>query len=46
MLHDSRAHKVEADDVIAQIGAKCGGDRLGDLDGCKLDAALSEQVPS
>src|SRR5271157_5521242 len=37
--------QVEADDVIAQLSAKTGGDRFGDLDGRKLDGALSERVP-
>ncbi len=46
MLHDGRAQQVEADDVIAQLSAKTGGDRFGDLDGRKLDGALSERVPS
>ena len=45
VLHDGRAQQVEADDVIAQVRAKVGGDRLRDLDGRKLDAALSERVP-
>src|SRR6201985_181884 len=40
MLGDGRAQQVEADDVIAQWSAKTGGDRFGDLDGGKLDAAL------
>ena len=44
MLHDGRAQQVEADDVIAQFRAKVGGDRFRDLDGCKLDGALSERV--
>ena len=44
MLHDGRAQQVEADDVIAQVGAKVGGDRFRDLDGRKLDGALSEHV--
>ena len=30
--------------MIAQIRAKIGDDRLGDLDGCKLDAALSDRM--
>src|SRR5436190_2089784 len=42
---DGRAQQVEADDVIAQVRAKIGRDRFGDLDGCKLDSALSEHVP-
>ena len=44
MPHDGRAQQVEADEVIAQVGAKVGGDRFRDLDRCKLDAALSEHV--
>jgi hypothetical protein len=44
MLGDGRAQKVEADDVIVQLGAKPGGDRLGDFDGGKLDAALPQGV--
>ena len=32
--------------MIAQIGAKLGGDCFRDLDGRKLDRALSERVPS
>ena len=40
VLRDGRAHQVEADDVIAQIGAKFGRDRLRDFDGRKLDRAL------
>ena len=43
MPHDGRAQQVEADDVIAQVRAKVGGDRFRDLDGRKLDGALSEQ---
>src|SRR5580658_4786422 len=46
VLHDGRAQQVEADDVIAQLSAKTGGDRFGDLDGRKLDGALSERVAS
>ena len=30
--------------MISQIRAKVGGDRFGDLDGCKLDPILSEVV--
>ena len=30
--------------MIAQIRAKVGGDRFRDLDGRKLDGALSERV--
>ena len=45
MLHDGRAQQVEADDVIAQVRAKVGGDRFRDLDGRKLDGALSDRVP-
>ena len=45
MLHDGRAQQVEADDVIAQIGAEVGGDRFGDLDRCKLDGTVSKCVP-
>jgi len=44
MPHDGRAQQIEADDVIAQIRAKRGGDRFGDLDGRKLDRTLSERV--
>src|ERR1700730_17390879 len=43
MPHDGRTEQIEADDVIAQIGAKLGGDRFGDLDGRKLDRTLSER---
>src|SRR3984957_11481232 len=42
MLHNGRAQQVEADDVIAQLRAKIGGDRSRDLDGRKFDGALSE----
>ena len=31
--------------MIAQVRAKIGRDRFCDLDGCKLDSALSEHVP-
>src|SRR5262249_48956129 len=44
MPHDSRAQQVEADDVIAQVGAKICGDGFCDLDRRKLDAALSQHV--
>ena len=44
MLRDRRAQQVEADDVIAQLRAKAGGDRFRDFDGRKLDGALSERV--
>ena len=44
MLDDGRAQQIETDDVIAQIRAKVGGDRFGDLDSRKLDAALSERL--
>ena len=30
--------------MIAQVGAKVGGDRFRDLDGRKLDGALSERA--
>ena len=30
--------------MIAQVGAKVGGDRFRDLDGRKLDGALSEHA--
>src|SRR5580693_4912378 len=46
MLHNGRAQEVEADDVIAQLRAKIGGDRFRDLDGRKLDGALSESLLS
>ena len=45
MFRDGRARQVEADDVIVQFGAEIGGDRLRDLDGCKLDGALSDRLP-
>ncbi len=41
---DGRAHQIKADDVVAQISAKAGGDGLGDFDRRKLDAALPEGV--
>ncbi len=44
MPHDSRAQQVEADDVIAQVRTKVGSDRFCDLDGRKLDTALSEHA--
>ena len=44
MLHDGRAQQVEADDVIAQVRAKVGGDRFRDLDGRKLDGVLPEHA--
>ncbi len=31
--------------MIAQVGAKAGGDGLRNLDGGKLDAALADRVP-
>ena len=43
MLHDSRAQQVEANNVIAQVRAKVGGDRFRDLDCRKLNGTLSEQ---
>src|ERR1700683_2038671 len=46
MLHNGRAQEVEADDVIAQLRAKIGGDRFCDLDGRKLDGSLSERLSS
>src|SRR5450432_4297756 len=42
MLGDGRARQVEADDVIAQLRAKTGGDCFGDFEGGKLDAALPD----
>ena len=30
--------------MIVQLGAKAGSDRLGDFEGRKLDAALSDRV--
>ena len=36
--------QIETDDVIVQIGAKAGGNRLGDFEGRKLDGALSDRV--
>src|SRR4051812_42334503 len=44
MPRNGRAQQVEADDVIAQIGAKSGGDRFRDLDGRKLDSTLPDRV--
>ena len=31
--------------MVAQLRAEIGGDRFCDLDGCKLDGALSDRVP-
>ena len=31
--------------MITQVRAKVGGDRFRNLDGCKLDATLSERMP-
>src|SRR5215469_5592796 len=45
MFHNGRTQQVETDNVIAQLSAKTGGDRFGDLDGRKLDGALPERVP-
>ena len=44
MLHDGRTEQVEADDVIAELSAKVGDDRLCDFDGSELDPAFSEAV--
>ena len=44
MLRDGCAQQVEADDVIAQLRAEVGGDGFRDLDGGKLDGALSERL--
>ena len=44
MLDDGRARQIEADQMIVQWSAEIAGDRLGDLDGRKLDAAIAERV--
>ena len=44
VLGDGRTHQVEACDVIAQIGAEAGGDRLRDLDRSELDRGLPERA--
>ena len=44
MLDDTGAQQIVTDDVIVQLGAKAGSDRLGDFEGGKLDCALSERV--
>src|SRR5277367_299983 len=46
MLHDGRAQQVEADDVIAQLRPKIGGDRFRDLDCRKVDGRLPEGLLS
>ena len=44
VLDDGRARQIEADQMIVQRGAETAGDRLGDLDGRKRDAAIAERV--
>src|SRR5262249_26111001 len=44
MFHDGRAQEIQADDVIAQVRSELGGDCPHDLDGGKLDGALSHQI--
>ena len=44
MPDDGRAQEVEADQVIAQVGAKVGDNGFCDLDGRKLDRTLPEHV--
>ena len=44
VLGDGRTQQVEARNMIAQIGAKAGGDRFGDFDRCKLDGGLPQRV--
>jgi hypothetical protein len=44
MLDDGRAQQIVTDDVIVQLGAKAGRDRLGDFEGGKLDGAMPERV--
>ena len=39
---DCRAEKIETKNVIVQIGAKAGGDGLGDLDCRELYAGLTD----
>src|SRR5262249_54936393 len=45
VLHDGGAQEIETDDVIVQIGAKVGGDRLGDLHRGKLDTGVADRLP-
>lgn len=42
VLGDDSPGQVEACDVIAEIGAKSGGDRLGDFNRGKVDRGLSD----
>ena len=44
VLGDGGAQQVEADNVIAQFGAKTGGDCFCDLERGKLDCGLSDAV--
>src|SRR6516164_9834659 len=44
MLHNGHAQQVEADDVIAHVGTEVGSDCFCDLDGRKLNAALSDHI--
>jgi hypothetical protein len=44
MPDDGRAQEIEADQVIAQVGAKVGCNGFRDLDGRKLDRTLPEHV--
>src|SRR5262249_37622345 len=46
VAYDGRAQQIEADDVVAQIGAKIGGDCFRDFQGCERNRALSERVVS
>src|SRR5262249_44749992 len=44
VLDDRQAQQVQADDVIAQIGAETSRDRFRDLNSGKLDGTLAKRV--
>src|SRR5262249_47012847 len=43
MPRNGRAHEVEADDVIAEVGGKAGGARFGDRDAGTLNPAVPDR---
>src|SRR3954451_20845070 len=44
MFGDRGAQKVEADDVVAQLGTESGGNCLGYFNGSELNGALTDRV--
>ena len=44
MFHHARSQKIEADDVIVELGPKRGGDSFGDLHRRELDPASPHRI--